>query len=94
MGKKTADVKQANSSDQSLNLYPQGYHIDLIGALAKIHPASRDLFVFLIDEGKKEAPLKLCPAFEVTVALFSGLVNLVLYHQIGFLSATICLLIY
>ena len=65
-----------------------------LGAFANIHPASRDLFVFLIDEGKKEALLESCKALEVAAAQFSGLVNLVLYHQIGLLSATICLLIY
>ena len=39
-----------------------------LDALAKIHPVSRALFVFLIDEGKKKALFKLCPAFEVAAA--------------------------
>ena len=39
-----------------------------LGALAKIHPASRALFIFLIDEGKKEALFKSCLAFEVAAA--------------------------
>lgn len=39
-----------------------------LDAFAKINPASRALFVFLIDEGKKEALFKSCPAFEVAAA--------------------------